>query len=437
MLRMIPAFLPKGREEIEERSWGVEEAEEEEEVAEEEESPRGSWRKDGNTAATDNAAETSSRVSDWREAAFHGDSPEGSLKSSRWTPAVEEPSFAEAAHSQAVAVSTLDEKPADAPAPFSGDAWAAAMAAGVEEKLAQAQEVVEAAKEPESLAETTAVVEEAAVTAPAPVIAEEAHSEEPVKVSESSNGWYSISSSPWDAEAKKASLLAATWDTPAEEPAPAVIEQPEPVVPEPVLEDATASVVEEGSHYAGSATEIHVEHQESFVGHQEDAQTESSTQGTYEEERIETHHESHASETWQTTETFQAEEKQARETHEEQPAPVVAETKSWENTWETGASLPAEKFAEMAHEEAHPAAEEHVAPHDEPVAATEAAPSIEQISETHNVAAEAGAAKPDMDALVARVLEKMNPEVLQKMTHEILRPVIEAIIHEELNSKKS
>jgi len=31
----------------------------------------------------------------------------------------------------------------------------------------------------------------------------------------------------------------------------------------------------------------------------------------------------------------------------------------------------------------------------------------------------------------------MNPDVLQKVTRDILRPVIEAIIQDELNSKKS
>jgi len=46
-------------------------------------------------------------------------------------------------------------------------------------------------------------------------------------------------------------------------------------------------------------------------------------------------------------------------------------------------------------------------------------------------------AQPDMDELVARVLGKMNPEVLQKVTHEILKPVIEAIVRDELSSKKS
>jgi len=42
-----------------------------------------------------------------------------------------------------------------------------------------------------------------------------------------------------------------------------------------------------------------------------------------------------------------------------------------------------------------------------------------------------------MDELVARVLGKMNPEVLQRVTHEILKPVIEAIVRDELDSKNS
>jgi len=47
-------------------------------------------------------------------------------------------------------------------------------------------------------------------------------------------------------------------------------------------------------------------------------------------------------------------------------------------------------------------------------------------------------AKPvDMDALIARVLEKMSPEVMHKVTQEILKPVIEALVKEELNSHKS
>jgi len=44
---------------------------------------------------------------------------------------------------------------------------------------------------------------------------------------------------------------------------------------------------------------------------------------------------------------------------------------------------------------------------------------------------------PSMDDLVARVLANMNPEVLQAVTREILRPVVEAMVKEELKSKKS
>ena len=46
------------------------------------------------------------------------------------------------------------------------------------------------------------------------------------------------------------------------------------------------------------------------------------------------------------------------------------------------------------------------------------------------------AAAPDLDALVARVLAKMNPEVLQAVTREILKPVVEAMVREEIRSKK-
>jgi CheY-like chemotaxis protein len=49
----------------------------------------------------------------------------------------------------------------------------------------------------------------------------------------------------------------------------------------------------------------------------------------------------------------------------------------------------------------------------------------------------APAATPSMDDLVARVLAKMSPEVLQAVTREILKPVVEAMVKEEMKSKKS
>ncbi len=44
---------------------------------------------------------------------------------------------------------------------------------------------------------------------------------------------------------------------------------------------------------------------------------------------------------------------------------------------------------------------------------------------------------PSMDDLVARVLAKMSPDVLQAVTREILKPVVEALVKEEMKSKKS
>jgi hypothetical protein len=52
-------------------------------------------------------------------------------------------------------------------------------------------------------------------------------------------------------------------------------------------------------------------------------------------------------------------------------------------------------------------------------------------------AAPAAAPTASMDDLVARVLARMSPEVLQAVTREILKPVVEAMVQEEMKSKKS
>jgi len=44
---------------------------------------------------------------------------------------------------------------------------------------------------------------------------------------------------------------------------------------------------------------------------------------------------------------------------------------------------------------------------------------------------------PSMEEMVAKVLAKMSPDVLQAVTREILKPVIEAMVKEEMKSKKS
>jgi len=55
----------------------------------------------------------------------------------------------------------------------------------------------------------------------------------------------------------------------------------------------------------------------------------------------------------------------------------------------------------------------------------------------HTPAKIAETPQPDMDALVANVLAKMSPEMLQAVTREILKPVVAAMIRDEINAKKS
>jgi CheY-like chemotaxis protein len=51
------------------------------------------------------------------------------------------------------------------------------------------------------------------------------------------------------------------------------------------------------------------------------------------------------------------------------------------------------------------------------------------------IAREIAPETPDIDELVARVLAKMSPDVLQAVTREILKPVVEALVKDELNKK--
>lgn len=63
--------------------------------------------------------------------------------------------------------------------------------------------------------------------------------------------------------------------------------------------------------------------------------------------------------------------------------------------------------------------------------------AVQQAAEEPTDSAVQGASAPDMDALVAKVLAKMSPEMLQAVTREILKPVVEAMVREEISSKKS
>ncbi len=68
--------------------------------------------------------------------------------------------------------------------------------------------------------------------------------------------------------------------------------------------------------------------------------------------------------------------------------------------------------------------------------AAHVAESVTQEASAAGGTAKTPAAETDMEAMVAKVLAKLNPDVLQALTREILKPVIETIVKDELNAKK-
>jgi len=360
-------FQPKSPVQLGGGDRWAEEGDEVKEEVEEEESPSGGWHPSGLEAEPEGAT-PSHAAPDWREEAFHGNSPAKTSGSHSWTPASEPVPLIEAAEAPAVAISTIERKPLEGPVPFTGDAWAAAMAAGVEEKLTEIG-ATEAPAAEETAAETKEHVSEEARTAETGAfergtVAQETSSDQ-TKEAQPANGWFSVAGTPWEIEAKKATLLASTWDAPiAGSP-----DETQEVLPISAQEPAVV-----GGAVSEAPAEVHAAEPAS---HQE------------------------------------------RTTAPAEPAT----TANWGSAWETPPSPvpsfepPIERIAEVAE------------------------PKVEEpgAQESHHAAAaeEPQSVQPNMDELVARVVARMNPEVLQKVTREILKPVIEAIIRDELDSQKS
>ena len=343
--------------------WAEDGDEVKEELEEEEDSARGGWRPSGMDEQPESTT-PSHAARDWREEAFHGQVLASNSASPGWTPSPEPAHLTEAAEVPAVAVSTIEGKPSEGPVPFTGDAWAAAMAAGVEDKLTEigATEIpaVEETAAPEAKeganGETHVAETSSFEPASAPPEASDGHAEK-AKEGGPANAWFSVSGTPWEVEARKATLLASTWDAPRT----ASPDETQEVLP-PVTEPAAEEAVAHGHAEVGPAEP---------VGHRESSAA---------------------------------------------PAETTTTT-NWGSAWEALAP-PAPSFEAV----------ERIAEVAEPKTAE--SPMEGQVETAQS-------AQPDMDELVARVLVKMNPEVLQKVTREILKPVIEAIIRDELDCKKS
>jgi hypothetical protein len=288
-----------------------------------------------------------------------------------------------------VGASTLENKPAGSPAPFAGDAWAAALATTVQEKIAGAGE---------QAAELTAPVDaNATVIEPAP---------QTVEASGPAN-WSSVTDSPWELEAKKASLLAATWDAPAHAAPPSVTQA------EQFLEEEPAAAVTE----APSAVVNEFVEQNSFHGSGEQQSEVNEVPAAQSAESSET--------------------KNPESSYELPALDFSTPEVATESAYASSAPAELNETQEVqAYQEPEPNYVSHMEP---PAMAEEPAPVMEAVEEVVQHAETAAAPEIqqlDMDALVTRVVAKMNPDVLQRVTQEILRPVIEALIKDELASKK-
>ena len=393
------AFTAKPSVELEAaRHWGTaNESDEVEEEEDEEGSGRGGWRPDALDESLEKIATSSSnaKAQDWREEAFHGSSPANGAAGHKWTPIGAAPAE-EVAEAPRVGVSTLENRPFGEPAPFAGDAWAAALATSVQEKIAGASE---------QAGEVSAPVDaNATVIEPVPQTAEAA----------GPANWASVTDTPWELEAKKASLLAATWDAPAPSMPPGVTEAEQFFKEEPAaaVNEAPSAVVNE-----------FVEHT-SFHGASEFS----------EEQRAETS-EAPAAAPVESSETKSPEGSYELPALDFSAPEVVAESPYV-------SSAPAELNVTQEMRAYQEPEASSVSPIEAPAAAEEPAYVTEAVEEVVHEAAPAAAVaapeaqQPDLDALVARVVAKMNPDVLQRVTQEILKPVIEALIKDELASKR-
>jgi CheY-like chemotaxis protein len=315
-----------------ERDWRTAEVEEEEE---EDGSAKLSWRRDaGNEESQVEAG------SGWRDAASEGLAH--GKRHSTWAPTREKADLEEAAEVPEKVHSGISDFRNMPAAPFSGEAWAAAIEAGVQNKSAVAEQehpahravdlealvghAAEPVLQPESFVSQPMVPPQMVSDRAAPVQrAPEVWVSEVVPVVESAAvpaveagkisstpSWFSTPPpSPWDAEAQKAAKLASTWDTAAE----------------PVI----------GQQTAPETTEV--------IG---------SLARTVAADEIE----------------------------------VVSGP--------TASSVIPEALETVREQAAH------------------------------------GATEIDMDAVVARVLERMSPDRLQEVARDLLKPVIETIVREEL-----
>jgi CheY-like chemotaxis protein len=199
---------------------------------------------------------------------------------------------------------------------------------------------------------------------------------EPEKAS-TGGSWFSVSSSPWDAEAQKANQLASAWDAaPAAPPAPTAPSASAPETAEPAAAPEAQAAAPDISY--------------DFVS-----------------------------------------EEPSTEPVVYTPDPNLVRNEVVSN----------ERLPDLVSDEAlSPEAVETIRQETSYVLEDAAQEAIRRTEEADKAKSRANepeqAAALDVEALVAKVLAKMNPEMLQAVTREILKPVVEAMVREEMKPKK-
>jgi len=358
------AYVAPPNPELADRDWNAgEEAVEEEE---EEDSASASWRRDG--GSDDLAPEPSAEKAAEKAAARN-------KRRESWTPTREKSQdlLEEAVTPESFPVAPPPMPKFPEPAPLQNSYTIPQAAASLESKtVAETKPPVETkpASKPEIASPIVASVPEPAIASAAEPITPE------VGKSNGANSWFSTSSSPWEAEAQKATQLASTWDAPpvpAETPAETVVTEPLLEVPQ-LVEDAQPEVAKT----------------EEVVSYDFVSEAPSEEPVTYVPD----------------------------------PALVsnqVVEHNPLPDLISDGSISP--ETVESIRQETTYALESVVEPVEGKPAGT--------------VAKIADSSQQDMDALVANVLAKMSPEMLQAVTREILKPVVAAMIRDEINAKKS
>ena len=457
-----PAFTPAVHPELAmERDWRTVEESADVPEEEEEEEPKASWRRDANDADDDEAVAAHGKggAPSWREAAFE---EAGSRKSAQeqWDTPAALPAMTEAAVTEVSSGNLVHAAVTETPAaPFSAEAWNNAIAAGVSE-ASQAisgtgAQTLTAEAAPEAIVAETAQQSSEVAGNASDVAAHGANGNGVTRAfehdavataldrfagaqdagSELPQG-SPMATSAWEVQAQKASLLAATWDAPAAHglettPAEAELglgearnfaEKVEAEAPKELLVEAGEGL-DSGAAEAADVTPAPV-----F----EERVAEEQVSASVVEPVVEEHSGRESA--------YAAEESsEQRAVEESLPAQHANETDGGYG------AVPVENVdrAEVAEEHVEESAAGHfeqVPVEQVPVEAVshdvvaEEAPAAVLESAVHAAADSAGRASTD--DVVARVLAGLSPEVMQAITRELLKPVVEAMVKEELKKKE-